>query len=503
MTVMLIFLTACNIGLETTIVPATEGDEGGTALDDADGDGFTIAQGDCDDEDGMSYPGGDEICDGADNDCDGLVDEDDELSDGYIFYADTDDDGFGDPNSPRYLCHPVPGFVENTLDCDDTDPSEPVVVDQATGAPTGIGTMDAPLDTIQAGITTATSCVAVYPGTYTEAITFDGKDLYVFGVEGSEQTTIDATGTGEAAVRFTIFESEEAILEGFTLLGEGHFTQTQNTWACTSMYDCTEYYDIYCGGSIYVSGADPTLRDLHISGSTLPDGLSTSDGINSWFTFSYGGGVCIENGAVTMTDVTIEGNHADQGGALYVDLSSTVSLTRAWLSSNSATDGGGVMVQGGSLSMVNVGLLGNTATDSGGCLGIDESGIVVADWMVLALCSAAEGAGAWVGTGSALTLNSSIVSNNTGSGLGGLGGTFIGTYNNLYSNIGGDYVGLTEPTDGTSIALDPMFVAPAVPGDWHLSPGSPSIDAGSISATDLDGTTSDQGVYGGPSSWVE
>jgi hypothetical protein len=186
-----------------------------------------------------------------------------------------------------------------------------------------------------------------------------------------------------------------------------------------------------------------------------------------------------------------------------VDLSSTVSLTRAWLSSNSATDGGGVMVQGGSLSMVNVGLLGNTATDSGGCLGIDEGGSVVADWMVLALCNAAEGAGAWVGTGSALTLNSSIVSNNTGSGLGGLGGTFIGTYNNLYSNIGGDYVGLTEPTDGTSIALDPMFVALAVPGDWHLSPGSPSIDAGSISATDLDGTTSDQGVYGGPSSWVE
>lgn len=503
MTVMLIFLTACNIGLETTIVPSTEGEVGGTGIDDADGDGFTIAQGDCDDEDGMSYPGGDEICDGADNDCDGLVDEDDELSDGYIFYADTDDDGYGDPNSPRYLCHPVPGFVENTFDCDDTDPSEPVVVDQATGAPTGIGSMDAPLDTIQAGITTATSCVAVYPGTYTEAITFDGKDLYVFGVEGIEQTTIDATGTGEAAVRFTIFESEEAILEGFTLLGEGHFTQTENTWACTSMYDCTEYYDIYCGGSVYVSGADPTLRDLHISGSSLPDSASTSDGINSWFTFSYGGGVCIENGAVTMTDVTIEGNHADQGGALFVDLSSTVSLTRAWLSGNSATDGGGAMVQGGSLSMVNVGLLGNTAIDSGGCLGIDEGGSVVADWTVLALCSATEGAGAWVGTGSTLTLNSSIVSNNTGSGLGGLGGTFIGTYNNLYSNIGGDYVGLTEPTDGTSIALDPMFVAPAVPGDWHLSPGSPSIDAGSISATDLDGTTSDQGVYGGPSSWVE
>ena len=88
-------------------------------------------------------------------------------------------------------------------------------------------------------------------------------------------------------------------------------------------------------------------------------------------------------------------------------------------------------------------------------------------------------------------------------GLAGLGGTFTGSYNNLYSNTGGDYVGITEPTDGTSIALDPMFVSPSIPGDWHLSAGSPSIDAGSSSASDLDGTLSDQGVYGGPSSWLE
>ena len=42
---------------------------------DDDGDGFTETLGDCDDDDPISFPGGTEIEDGADNDCDGTIDE--------------------------------------------------------------------------------------------------------------------------------------------------------------------------------------------------------------------------------------------------------------------------------------------------------------------------------------------------------------------------------------------------------------------------------------------
>ncbi len=42
---------------------------------DADGDGFTVAQGDCDDTDPAVYPGAPELCDGKDNNCNGAVDE--------------------------------------------------------------------------------------------------------------------------------------------------------------------------------------------------------------------------------------------------------------------------------------------------------------------------------------------------------------------------------------------------------------------------------------------
>ena len=41
---------------------------------DGDGDGITVAAGDCNDGDGAIFPGADELCDAADNDCDGTVD---------------------------------------------------------------------------------------------------------------------------------------------------------------------------------------------------------------------------------------------------------------------------------------------------------------------------------------------------------------------------------------------------------------------------------------------
>ncbi|MDP7112092.1 MAG: putative metal-binding motif-containing protein, partial [Myxococcota bacterium] len=54
----------------------------GTGSGDEDGDGLATACGDCDDTDETSYPGADEVCDGQDNDCDGVLPTDEEDGDG-------------------------------------------------------------------------------------------------------------------------------------------------------------------------------------------------------------------------------------------------------------------------------------------------------------------------------------------------------------------------------------------------------------------------------------
>ena len=90
----------------------------GITLDnnDADGDGY-IASEDCNDADGTIHPGAVEVCDGIDNDCDDVVDED--LGDTY--YADADDDGYGDPSNSNTYCEQPSGYVPNSSDCDDAD----------------------------------------------------------------------------------------------------------------------------------------------------------------------------------------------------------------------------------------------------------------------------------------------------------------------------------------------------------------------------------------------
>ena len=85
--------------------------------------GYAPDGGDCDDEDPAVGPASPELCNGLDDDCDGLVDGDDsdvDLSTGGSYYADSDGDGYGDAATGTTACDVPPGYVTDSTDCDDS-----------------------------------------------------------------------------------------------------------------------------------------------------------------------------------------------------------------------------------------------------------------------------------------------------------------------------------------------------------------------------------------------
>ncbi|MES2643675.1 MAG: putative metal-binding motif-containing protein [Myxococcota bacterium] len=75
---------------------------------------------DCDDTDAAVSPGGEEVCNTMDDDCDAVVDEDDAV-DAPSWYADADGDGFGDPAVATVACTAPARTVADATDCNDDD----------------------------------------------------------------------------------------------------------------------------------------------------------------------------------------------------------------------------------------------------------------------------------------------------------------------------------------------------------------------------------------------
>ncbi len=100
-------------------------DDSGIDNVDADADGYTSLQ-DCDDDIVVIDPAATETCNGVDDDCDGLIDDDDPSLEGRLeLSADADGDGWGsmDPLDNDAFCeHPGDGWSDDPTDCDDTDP---------------------------------------------------------------------------------------------------------------------------------------------------------------------------------------------------------------------------------------------------------------------------------------------------------------------------------------------------------------------------------------------
>ncbi len=123
----LLLLCLLSFGCRTEVKPEDSGtspDDTAPSCTDADQDGFCEDE-DCDDADASIHPGADEVCDGVDNDCDELLDDQDPdcALDDVCMYPDADGDGYGDETSCEAFCDLPSGYTYDGEDCDDGDAS--------------------------------------------------------------------------------------------------------------------------------------------------------------------------------------------------------------------------------------------------------------------------------------------------------------------------------------------------------------------------------------------
>ncbi len=243
---------------------------------DLDGDGWDTCSGDCDDADDARHPGELDVCDGVDNDCDGVVDDP----------PDADGDG-------ATICDEFP-------DCDDGDAAvHPAWVDPA--ALGGQGTRDDPFGSIQDAVD-ADHCgeVLLAAGTYREGQTVvvsspvritsvDGDGLAV--VDGESSFTVFHVTAGPTELRGVV------ITGGWGVEAGGLFAEAEVT-----LEGCTVEGNVNAPLSWGAGGVRAAGADLVIADSTIA--LNTSD---------WSGAVFVEQGDLVLTDTMIWGNVTPDG----------------------------------------------------------------------------------------------------------------------------------------------------------------------------------------------
>jgi hypothetical protein len=372
-------------------------------------------------------------------------------------------------------------------------------------------TIQAALDAAQDGDT-----VLVQPGTYNESLVFPNAAVTLESAGGSAVTTIDATGLQARVI--LIVASPSVTVRGFTITGGnvqdvGYGGGVYTSAVATTIQDCRIIDNVLTGngfaqgGGIYA--ATPTqlvgceIRDNHVVGI---DGLGgggagavTATGCLLADNSAYRGGGAA--GGI-WSHCTFEGNVAvGDGGGFYSFLGGGP-IDCLFKANVSGGSGGGCAINsvGGLLAVVQLQgctFLGNVAGGAGGGAALSASADMGGATVSVVNCIFAGneavygdgfvgstlGVGGFGGTcvscctldGDALLAENTVLVEHVIARNPSAGGPFQlpfgGTLTVSWSDVQGGWVGLGN------FDSDPLFVNPAA-GDYHLSVGSPCIDAG-------------------------
>ena len=509
--------------------------------------------GDCDDTDPLVNPEAVEICDGVDNNCEGSIDEDAPLN---TFYADLDEDGFGDPSASIASCLAPSGYVGNDGDCDDADSEawtdreelcderdnncdgqvdeglvdvrqwadadgdgagDPETVVYACGPGSGVADNGLDCDDSDPNV-----------GIHAEDLPADGIDqdcdgfVDEYGIPSPYATLADALA---AAPDGSVVQFDAGIYTGtydltgrdITLAGEG----------C----DRTELYGDSLGNVVHMDagritaltlrgGYAPRGGGLLVSGDVEADEICAQENSAN----NYGGGIAVLSGSLDIEDSVISGNTSgQQGGGIHVFEGATLTLRRSSIWGNSSSEGGGLSNNGGPVVVTNTVIAANTADDAGGVFNlytdeVDAMGVPYEPVMSLRYvtlhANIADGhAQALSNHGGELSIANSLFTGHTGDNPTAYAWA---TSNPTHAEVttvdsvafrGNGYWDLTDRwlpamERGAPAYVDVDESHPVAAWDLHLTEASQVIDAAEPGELDPDGSPADLGAFGGPDACV-
>jgi len=374
--------------------------EGGESTADDDEDGFSPADGDCDDGDETVYPGAEELCDGQDNDCDGQT-ADDEVDDDYDGWLvcggdcndldetiypgaeelcddlDTDCDGV---NTDR-LDQDFDGYSLCNGDCDDADdsrhPGNPEVCDgldnDCTGgvddidedgdgySPCDNGGDCDDLDYFAYPVVVDLEAEEGGDGSWDEP--YDSLDAGFAGIDEVCRTVVLAEGTYTLDRRWSSGD--------VTLVGAG---LSPESTVLTPPKEGTVF--------TVVSGAHLTLRNLQVSGaSSSEDGAALrADGadltlervrvVDNICTDCDGGAIAVSSGTLSMDSCTVARNSSGDDGGAIVILFGTISDAGSIYDDNKGARGGAIRAESSTVVLDGVLFDGNDASSEGGAISV-------------------------------------------------------------------------------------------------------------------------------------